>query len=116
MPADYQADIAESRLPLTRGFLLNDDDVIRRELILELFCNFHADLDGLSQRFAIDAADYLKEDLERLRPLSEDGLVSWTKNAIDVTNAGRFFIRNICMTFDRYLEKDGASRMYSRTV
>jgi oxygen-independent coproporphyrinogen-3 oxidase len=116
MPADYQADIEDSRLPVTRGFLLNQDDEIRRELILDLFCNFHADLDSLSRRFAIDAADYLKEDLERLGPMADDGLVSWTKSAIEVSSTGRFFIRNICMTFDRYLEEDKSSRMYSRTV
>jgi hypothetical protein len=33
-----------------------------------------------------------------------------------VTELGKFFIRNICMIFDRYLEPDGGKRVYSRTV
>jgi oxygen-independent coproporphyrinogen-3 oxidase len=115
-PEEYIEEIGKSRLPVVRGFLLNKDDEIRRELILELFCNFHADLEALSKRFSIDATDYLAEDLRKLEPLAADRLVSWTPNAIEVTDTGRFFIRNICMTFDRYLEKDASSRMYSRTV
>jgi oxygen-independent coproporphyrinogen-3 oxidase len=112
----YQAAVEEGRLPVVRGFLLSQDDQLRRELLMELFCNFHADLKALSQQFSVDAAEYLAEDLKRLDPLVQDGLVTWTGDAIEVTPTGRFFIRNICMTFDRYLEQDAAKRVYSRTV
>ena len=44
---NYQDSLGKNKLPLSRGFLLNNDDVIRRELLLELFCNFYADLDKL---------------------------------------------------------------------
>jgi oxygen-independent coproporphyrinogen-3 oxidase len=115
-PERYIEQIGERRLPVTRGYLLNEDDEIRRELILELFCTFHADLRGLSDRFGIDAATYLADDLKRLDPLCGDGLASWNQDAIEITETGRFFIRNICMVFDRFLERDPATRMYSRTV
>jgi oxygen-independent coproporphyrinogen III oxidase len=113
---DYQAGPAEGRLPIARGFLLDRDDEIRRELLLELFCNFHVDLDALGARFGIDAAAYFKEDLGRLDAMAADGLVTWNPQSIEVTGQGRFFIRNICMNFDRYLEKDSTKRVYSRTV
>jgi oxygen-independent coproporphyrinogen-3 oxidase len=112
----YQAELQENRLPVMRGFLLSEDDLIRRELLLELFCNFYVDLEALSQRYGIDAANYLASDLEKLAPMVEDGLVSWTGREILVSDTGKFFIRNICMTFDRYLEPDGQKRVYSRTV
>jgi oxygen-independent coproporphyrinogen-3 oxidase len=112
----YQAAVEEGRLPVIRGFLLSRDDEIRRELLMELFCNFHADLNVLSQRFDIDAVAYLAEGLERLDPMVEDGLVELTRDSIEVTETGKFFIRNICMTFDRHLEQDASKRVYSRTV
>ncbi len=112
----YIREIEAGRLPVFRGFLLERDDMIRRELLLDLFCNFHADLDALSRRFDIRAAQYLAADLERLRPMVDDGLVNWSERAIEVSDTGRFFIRNICMIFDRYLESDAAVRTYSRTI
>jgi len=114
--ADYQASPAAGKLPIARGFLLDRDDEIRRELLLELFCNFHVDLEALGARFGIDAPGYFKDDLDRLDEMNADGLVTWNPQAIEVTGPGRFFIRNICMNFDRYLEKDSSKRVYSRTV
>jgi len=114
--AGYSEPVRAGRLPIVRGFLLNRDDELRRELILELFCNFRVDLQGLSGRFSIDAAEYFSADLERLEAMREDGLVDWSPQSIEVTREGRFFIRNICMTFDRYLEQDASRRVYSRTI
>ncbi len=111
----YQAALAEGRLPIVRGFLLGRDDEIRRELLLELFCNFQVDLRALGARFGVDAAAYLAEDLKNLSPMVDDGLVVWNRDSVEVTDVGRFFIRNVCMTFDRYLEQAG-DRVYSRTI
>jgi len=114
--APYQAGIQNGALPVMRGFLLSQDDQIRRELLLELFCNFYVDLNALSSKFGIEAGAYFAEDLKRLKPLKDDGLVEWSASEILVTEPGKFFIRNICMIFDRYLEPDGTKRVYSRTV
>lgn len=112
----YLGGIAEGRLPVERGFFLSRDDEIRRELIMELFCNFSVDLAALGERFDIDACAAFADERARLAPMIDDGLVSLSPTAITVTEGGRFFIRSICMTFDRYLSRDGAGMMYSRTV
>ncbi|RME19270.1 MAG: coproporphyrinogen III oxidase, partial [Deltaproteobacteria bacterium] len=103
-------------LPVFRGFLLSRDDEIRRELLLELFCNFRLDLDALSERFGIDAPAYFAKELEQLGEMEKDGLVEIRPGLLVVTDTGRFFIRNVCMTFDRYLEKNPQSRVYSKTI
>ncbi len=112
----YMAGVAEGNLPVERGFLLQGDDEIRRELIMELFCNFSVDLAALGERFGIDAAGAFSPEMSRLAPMAEDGLVSLSPNRIEVTETGRFLIRPICMVFDRYLSGDGAAPLYSRTV
>ena len=112
----YLASIEGGTLPVERGFLLGRDDEIRRELIMELFCTFSADLDSLGARFGIDARRFFADDLARLQPMVDDGLVVTSAGAIAVSETGRFFIRNVCMAFDRYLEKDPSARVYSRTV
>jgi len=112
----YLEGIEAGRLPVERGFLLDRADEIRRELIIDLFCNFSVDLAALGARFGIDPGQFFADDLARLKPLVDDGLVAAGPGAVTVSETGRFFIRNVCMAFDRYLERDASARMYSRTV
>jgi oxygen-independent coproporphyrinogen III oxidase len=112
----YQSQLADNSLPIVRGFLLDRDDLIRRELLMEMFCNFQVDFKSLARQFDIEPTDYFASDLENLAPLVADQLVNWTSDGISVSDSGRFFIRNICMVFDRHLEKDGSQRVYSRTI
>jgi oxygen-independent coproporphyrinogen-3 oxidase len=95
-----------------KGLILTDDDRLRREIILELFCNFHLDTERLSRRFGIDFRRMFHVELKKLEPFVADGLLEIKSGALDVTGLGRYFIRNICMVFDRYLD---AGR-YSKTI
>lgn len=98
--------IEAGRLPFERGFVLGPDDVARRRVILDLFCNF-------TVRFEPGA--YAKER-EALRPLEADGLCTIREDGVDVSPLGRHFIRNLCSVFDRYLEADAGQRRYSATA
>jgi oxygen-independent coproporphyrinogen-3 oxidase len=48
----------------------------------------------------------LKDGLDRLKVLEEDGLVEIGDNSIIVTQLGKRFLRNICMTLDARLWAD----------
>ncbi|MBN2431137.1 MAG: oxygen-independent coproporphyrinogen III oxidase [Acidobacteria bacterium] len=99
-----------------KGLWLSDEDLLRREIILDLFCNFHLDLARVSQAHQLDFKVHFATELEKLRPLADDGLLQTGKSALSVTPLGRFFIRNICMVFDQYLAGEERERRYSRTV
>ena len=113
---NYLEPIEQGKLPLLRGYLLNQDDIIRRELLLELFCNFRIDLKQLGKLFSIDGEEYFSRELQLLQDMEQDGLVKLEPGRVEVTTLGTFFIRNICMVFDRFLEQDPSARVYSRTV
>ena len=100
---EWTARINKGELPTDRGFVLSEDDIRRRQAILDLFCNFQTSAAGW------DA------EVEKLRPMEADGLVTLGADIV-VTALGRHFIRNICATFDKYLEADAASRRYSHTA
>jgi oxygen-independent coproporphyrinogen-3 oxidase len=112
----YLGGIADGKLPLERGFLLSADDEIRRELIMDLFCNFSVNLEALGRRFGFDSRAAFADERARLEELEKDGLVTLSPEGIAVTETGRFFIRTICMIFDRYLSKESGGMVYSRTV
>ena len=90
------------------------DDLIRRDLISELICQFRLDLDAFGERWNIDARDYFASEIEKLQPMQSDGLVEIDKKGIQVTDPGRLLIRNVCMVFDVYLEQ--AKARFSRVI
>jgi oxygen-independent coproporphyrinogen-3 oxidase len=113
----YMKTIAEeSRLPWRRGWVLSRDDVIRRDLIMDLFCNLHVDLGELGRRYGIDPESYFDKELEAVGKMGEDGLLALDGSSIELTPVGRHFVRNVCMVFDRYLERDETKRVHSKTL
>lgn len=112
---DWQDPIDAGRLPIDRGLVRSIDDERRRSLILDLMCRFRANFanHGGTSEFASRYAN----ELHLLEPMVEDGLVRITENAIEVTDTGRLFVRNICMVFDAYLDKKKyGGPKFSRTV
>ncbi|MGG6266692.1 oxygen-independent coproporphyrinogen III oxidase [Leptolyngbya sp. AN03gr2] len=92
---DYYSSIDAGNLPIEKGVLLSQDDLIRRKVIMELMCQFQ-----LSNR---DFSDYIDEALPRLETLEADGLIERSSDGIEVTSVGRLLIRNIAAVFDQYL-------------
>ena len=113
----YYAAIDDGRLPVSKGYLLDEDDRIRRYVITQLMCNFHVRKAKVAELFGIAFDDYFAVSLERLQEPIEAGFVELTGDAVTVTDAGRLFVRNVCMAFDRYLEaKQQDKPIFSRTV
>ncbi|GGB04414.1 oxygen-independent coproporphyrinogen III oxidase [Agarivorans gilvus] len=99
-----------------KGIALNQDDLIRRELIKRLICNFQLNFGDLEQLFGIDFQSYFAEDVQLLQPFVEDGLVELSEQGIQVSNKGRLLIRNICMCFDVYFRNQARRQQFSRVI
>jgi oxygen-independent coproporphyrinogen-3 oxidase len=111
---EYYAAIDEGRLPIEKGVMLTDDDVLRRTVIMRLMCDMALSFESLSEETGVNLSEYLAGEIEALDPLEQDGLLERTWEGFDVTPAGRLLVRNIAMTFDPYLVESRAR--YSRTV
>jgi oxygen-independent coproporphyrinogen-3 oxidase len=118
--ASYYAAIEAGRLPIQRGLRLDPDDRLRRFVIHELLCRFEVDKEEAERRFGIDFDRYFEAPLARLAAQGDGGppLVAAEGRRLRVTEAGRLFVRNVCMEFDRYLGARQArgAPVYSRTV
>jgi oxygen-independent coproporphyrinogen-3 oxidase len=110
----YYAAIDAGRLPIEKGVMLTDDDVLRRTVIMRLMCDMALSFETLSEETGVNLREYLAEEIEALEPLERDGLLERTWEGFEVTPAGRLLVRNIAMTFDPYLVESRAR--YSRTV
>jgi oxygen-independent coproporphyrinogen-3 oxidase len=53
----------------------------------------------------------------RLEELARDGLIDLTSSSVAVTEAGKPFVRNVCMAFDARLARKAPDKpLFSRTV
>ena len=113
----YYQRLDMGKMPVERGCLLDEDDQVRRHVIMSLMCNFQVDKEVVSDRFGIDFDHYFSSSLSRLNDLEDAGFVLNGDRSVEVLGSGRLFVRNAAMVFDRYLEAKTAARpVFSRTV
>ncbi|MES2071192.1 MAG: oxygen-independent coproporphyrinogen III oxidase [Pseudomonadota bacterium] len=112
----YYERIAQGDLPMARGIRLSMDDLIRRAVIQGLMCHFELSGSALELSYPISFNDYFADELARLKPFQEDGLVCFDGDCLCVTDKGRLLIRNICMVFDHYLGRQAEPARYSATI
>lgn len=113
----YYQMIEEGQLPVTRGYQMTTDDLIRQELIQNLMCQGSIDKRALEARFGIEFDRYFAESLQKLAPYAGDGLVELSADAVTPTALGRVLVRVLAMAFDAHLPKPGeAGPRFSATV
>ena len=111
----YYKMIDDGKLPLMRGLRLTADDMLRRELITQLICNFKLDINQFMTTQGIDFGQYFEDEIEQLKIMQDDGLLKIDRDAITILPPGRLLIRNICMTFDAHL-KDNQKNRFSKVI
>ena len=113
----YEEALDAGRLPFERGIELNDDDMLRQAVIMELMANFSIDIKRVEAEHNIVFADYFSDALVALEEFVEGELVTITDTKITVSATGTLLIRNIAMPFDAYMGKYGGSKKsFSKTV
>lgn len=117
LPGYYMA-LDNGHLPVARGIVLDDDDVIRRAAINELMCHGMLDMHSFGARHGIVFAEYFVAELDRMRQLVADALVEMDSRVLRVTARGRFLMRNVAVCFDAYLSKDvqAPQPRYARSI
>lgn len=109
---EYYKLLEENKLPIFKGHILSNEDLLVRQLILDLMCQFSTSI-----------AEYKKYDLHyaifksKIKPLLEDGIIEMVNDQLIITKSGKPFVRNVCMTLDAYLDAQiDNSQRFSSTV
>ncbi len=114
---EYEAAIDEGRLPTERGVKLNQDDLIRQAVIMELMSNFKLNIPRIEKEFDINFAEYFKEAIEELQVFKDEELIMMDDKEIKASNTGEMLIRNISMAFDAYLHQfKDSKKTFSKTI
>ena len=94
---EYHQLIAEGKLPVAKGHILNDEDIVLRTYILDMMCRGNV---VLKDDFHLNS-----KILERVMPLVQDDLLEINEHIIQITELGKSFLRNVCMAFDERLQQ-----------
>ncbi len=113
---EYYQRLDREELPIVRGVELDADDLLRRQVIMELICHFDLSFARIERTFGVPFKAYFAPELEALKPMVQDGLLILDEAGIHVTPAGKLLIRNICMVFDRYLREAVAKQRFSKVI
>jgi len=113
---EWERAIDQKQLPIMRGIILTDEDLVRKYIIMEMMANFSFDITRFENRFKIDFWKKFRDEVGELKRFEEDGLLKINSNRIEVTPTGTLLIRNIVLPFDEYYKKMGNRKVFSKSV
>ncbi len=113
---EYFDALRQGQLPVVRGLALERDDLIRRAVIMAIMCQGHLVYESIESSHLVDFRQYFAAELERLRPLAEQGLVRLEDDGLRVTPIGWYFVRAVAMVFDKHLQAERSRARFSRII
>ena len=113
---EYEALIESGQLPIRKGIAVDDDDLLRADVIQSLMCYDQLSFDEFGEQHNIDFRDYFAAEIEHLKPLADDDLIEMTESGIAITQKGRLLLRSIAMVFDRYIDQAQNDNRFSKAI
>jgi len=113
---EYETLLEDGHLPIKKGIAVDDDDLLRAQVIQALMCYDKLRFDDFDAVAHIDFRSYFADELAQLAPLASDGLIEVDDDSISIQPKGRLLLRNIAMKFDRYLKDSQHDNRFSRAI
>jgi oxygen-independent coproporphyrinogen-3 oxidase len=104
-------------LPVKKSLLVTDGQKIVRDLINEIMCNQYLDIEKAITKFGMSTDEYYNKfqpDMASLKDLENDGIINIDGHVIELTDTGRFFIRNVAVVFDPLFKS--SAKTFSKSI
>ena len=113
---EYEEIIERGELPIKKGLIVDDDDLLRAAVIQDLMCYDSLSYDDFGARHNVDFREYFANEISKLKVLEDDDLIELGDAGIKITPKGRLLLRNIAMTFDRYIDLEENDNRFSKAI
>ncbi len=113
---EYEALIENGQLPIRKGIAVDDDDLLRADVIQALMCYDELSFEKFGAEHNIDFTEYFATEIERLQPLADDDLIKLDQSGVVITQKGRLLLRSIAMVFDRYIDQAENDNRFSKAI
>ena len=115
--AQYIKMINEKNTAVLRGYNLERNEKIIRDVINSVMCNYYVDFSEIAKKYESDS-DEIKEivgfDNEKFKDFVDLNFMKIVNDKIIIYDSARLYIRNIAMEFDPLLNKKIGT--YSKTI
>ncbi|CAM1345670.1 oxygen-independent coproporphyrinogen III oxidase [Tenacibaculum amylolyticum] len=109
---EYQTLVNNGEIPVFRGHILTEEDLVIRQHVLNIMCHFKTSWKQEKNTFK-----ELDHSLELLKEIEIDNLLTINNSELHVKKDARPFVRNICMAFDvRLQRKKPQTKLFSMTI
>ena len=88
--SDYEAALDNGKFPIYRGYTLNEDDILRRNII-----------QSLRNYFTVDIIDF-HDELKVLKEFEQDGIITLSGTTITIIQPE--YANLVCRVFDKFYE------------
>jgi len=112
----YAEAVGKDEFAVFRGYILSEEDHLRRQVIMRLMCDFSLDYSQFETEFGINFKEHFADGIADLDEMASDNLVELREDGLTVLPAGRLLIRNVAMVFDEYLQKKKEGSSFSKTI
>ncbi len=108
----YEEVVNSGHFPIEKGHVLTHEDLRIRQHILNLMCRHESDFNTTLCNKVL-----LQDSQPRLTELLKDDLLSINNNKVILLPNGKYFLRNICLAFDkRYWNRIPKNTIFSTTA
>jgi oxygen-independent coproporphyrinogen-3 oxidase len=102
----------EGRLPIIKGHCLSQEDQVIRRHILNLMCKGYTEWHAEEQR-----CEALGRAVDHWNDMAADGIITRSPYRVEVTSAGKPFLRNICLPLDdHYWARKPSDNTFSQAI
>ena len=102
----YTDKVLEGEFPIYRGFKLNEEDLLRRDIIKTIRTYFKIQFADYENRVNNSFKEHFKKEFELLRVAEIDGLVKIDDNGFVLTDIGQHLSPHVCEIFDQYNSRE----------
>lgn len=115
--AEYIEAANKGEIPVIKGYKLNEEQRIVREVITEFMCNERVVWDEIGKRYSKTGEEIrntINYDLDKLKEFETDGIINISEGKIEATEKGLILIRNVAASFDPLLIN--STKSFSKSV
>lgn len=113
----YVEEINKGNFYIEKGYSLSKTEKIIKHIINEIMCNYFVSWNEAAIKFGVSETEIKSTVLYEESSLADfisDGLITLNSNAVEVTDLGKFFVRNIAASFDPNLKN--AIQKFSKSL
>lgn len=114
---EYIETVNSGHIPVMRGYTLNEEEQITREVITDLMCNEQIDWQQIASRLQRSAGEIKSATAyseTKMKALEEDGIIHYDEEKIVMREKGSPFIRNVAASLDKLLMN--TDKTFSKTI